>query len=63
MMKRTVPLNSSLEILQPRKVSSNFETIRIFYDFLGDKSPVTSGTRFLQKFRKLGDGSGQVHLK
>ena len=29
------------------EVSSNSETIGIFYDFLGDKSSMTSGTRFL----------------
>ena len=28
---------------------SNSKTIGIFYEFLGDKSSITSGTRFLQK--------------
>ena len=34
--------------LMTRKVSSNSETIGIFYDFLGDKSLMTSGTRFVR---------------
>ena len=47
MTKRTAPLNSSREIKLPKKVSSNSKTSGIFYDFLRDKSSVTSRTRFL----------------
>ena len=36
MMKRTAPLSSSREILRPRKVSLNSETVKIFYEILGD---------------------------
>ena len=41
--------------LVTQKNSLNFETVEIFYEFLGDKSPVTLGTRFLQKSRKSGN--------
>ena len=58
MTKRTVPLNLSREIWLPRNVSLNYETIGIFYNFLGDKSSVISGTRFLRKFQKSGNNLG-----
>ena len=58
MAKRTAPLNSSREIYQPRKFSSNSKTSGIFYDFSSDKSSVTSWTRFLRKYRKSRNGLG-----
>ena len=35
MIKQTVSLDSSRDIQRPRKVSSNFETVRIFLRFSG----------------------------
>ena len=44
-------------------VLSNYETVRIFYDFMGDKSSVFSRTTFLRKSRKLGNDLSYVHLQ
>ena len=41
-----------------QKVSSNSEISINFSDFLGDKLPVTLGTRFLRKSQKLENGFG-----
>ena len=63
MTKWISPLESSCEILLARKVSLNSKTVRIFYEFLGDKSSVTLGTRFLRKSRKSENGLSSSSFK
>ena len=53
MTKRTAPLSSSREIYRPRKVSLNYETVRIFYEILGDGFRVKPENGIFEKFQKM----------
>ena len=55
MTKRTTPFRHE-KFSDPEKFHQILKQSKYFYDFLDDKSSVISGTRFLRKSRKSGNG-------
>ena len=53
MTKRTAPLNSSREIKLSCRISLNFDTVGIFYEFLGDGYSVKLDNEILEKSQKI----------
>ena len=53
MTKWTAPLSSSREMQRPRKVSLNSETVRIFYEILGDGFRVKTENGIFKNSEKM----------